>query len=276
MNYRYRATTGLELVLCACENELKMVLTNDEELVVSQSWVMAHRGTEILAPALQQMFTLTGWKIDNLRRIGCVCGPGSFTGIRLVLATAAALRRSTRAQLAALNYLQALATSVSMAEGLQYGHKIWVFTHARRGIVNACCFRSYGPVIPSYPLNEAVLLSSKEALYCIQHETCGEGRLVFVCGSALKREQELRAGLDELERGNICVQRPCVTSPSTEALRLLGRHGDYFPRDVEPMYLRPCDAVENLSACARKMGCDAEVSSRKFTRLIERSPQSSI
>ena len=95
-------STGLELVLNACEGELQIVLTDDERLVCAQTWNMVQRGTEILAPALRQIFELSGRKIANLRRIGCLRGPGSFTGIRLVLATAAALRRTTRAQLAAI------------------------------------------------------------------------------------------------------------------------------------------------------------------------------
>ena len=143
-------STGLELVLNACEGELQIVLTDDERLVCAQCWNMVQRGTEILAPALRQIFELSGRKLANLRRIGCLRGPGSFTGIRLVLATAAALRRTTRAQLASLDYLQALATTCAKQEQLLYGRKIWVLTHARRNLVHCCLHQCYGPVIPCY------------------------------------------------------------------------------------------------------------------------------
>ena len=38
-------STGLELVLNACEGELQIVLTDDERLVCAQSWNMVQRGT---------------------------------------------------------------------------------------------------------------------------------------------------------------------------------------------------------------------------------------
>ena len=85
-------STGLELVLCSCERELLCVLTDDEELVFSFVWALQDRASELLAPTLKQMFDLSGHSFSELRRIGCVRGPGSFTGIRLVLATAAAFR----------------------------------------------------------------------------------------------------------------------------------------------------------------------------------------
>ena len=99
MPARKRFSTGLELVLNACEGDLQIVLTDDEELVCAQNWAVANNGTEILAPAIRQIFALAGKRLADLKRIGCVRGPGGFTGIRLVLATAAALRRTTGAQL---------------------------------------------------------------------------------------------------------------------------------------------------------------------------------
>ena len=144
MPARKRFSTGLELVLNACEGDLQIVLTDDEELVCAQNWAVANNGTEILAPAVRQIFALAGKRLADLKRIGCVRGPGGFTGIRLVLATAAALRRTTGAQLAALDYLRALATTLAMQEQLLYGNRIWVLTHARRGLVHACCHMCSG------------------------------------------------------------------------------------------------------------------------------------
>ena len=89
-------STGLELILCSCERELYMVLTEDEKLICATVWALQDRATELLAPSLERMFALAGKNFSDLRRIGCVRGPGSFTGIRLVLATACG--RQTRAE----------------------------------------------------------------------------------------------------------------------------------------------------------------------------------
>ena len=163
-------STGLELVLCSCERELLCVLTDDEELVFSFVWALQDRASELLAPTLKQMFDLSGHSFSELRRIGCVRGPGSFTGIRLVLATAAALRRTTRAQLAALDYMQALATSLAMNEQLLFGRKIWIATHARRDLVHLAGYVSYGPVIPAICLEPVHLISPEGAYAPLQHQ----------------------------------------------------------------------------------------------------------
>ena len=105
--------TGLELILNAAEGVLQIVVTEDEAILCAQEWYRSERATEILAPALAELATSLGIRWSDLRRIACVRGPGSFTGIRLTLATAAALRRCGRAQLAGLDYMQALATTAS-------------------------------------------------------------------------------------------------------------------------------------------------------------------
>ena len=105
--------TGLELILNAAEGALQIVVTEDERLLCVQEWHKADRATEILAPALAEICKTLGISPAGFRRIACVRGPGSFTGIRLVLTTAAALRRVGQARLAGLDYMQALATSAN-------------------------------------------------------------------------------------------------------------------------------------------------------------------
>lgn len=144
--------TGLELILNAAEGVLQIVVTEDEAILCAQEWYRSERATEILAPALAELATSLGIRWSDLRRIACVRGPGSFTGIRLTLATAAALRRCGRAQLAGLDYMQALATTAVMRRGMLYGGHVWVLTHARRNLVHCQPFISYGPEIPAQPL----------------------------------------------------------------------------------------------------------------------------
>ena len=292
MPARKRFSTGLELVLNACEGDLQIVLTDDEELVCAQNWAVANNGTEILAPVIRQIFALAGKRLADLKRIGCVRGPGGFTGIRLVLATAAALRRTTGAQLAALDYLRALATTLAMQEQLLYGNRIWVLTHARRGLVHAltdgfvgqnlglvhaCCHMCYGPVIPAAAMRAVELATPEEVLEAVSLQAAdGKGR-VHVLGSGLVRNVGLRESLEDLaSRSGTLSVRADIIRPSVPALRLLGRHGDYFPEDVEPLYVRPCDAIENLPRLAEKMGCSASRSVSELDRMLHEEPHSAI
>lgn len=237
-------STGLELILNACEGALQIAVTDDERLLCYQEWLEPRRATEILAPALEQICKLTGISPVGFRRIGCFAGPGSFTGIRLVLATAAALRRTSQARLAQLDYLQALATSAVKWRGLLYPGKIRVITHARGDLVHFQEFCSFGPLIPAQPEREVELIPPAEALKRISDGPC------LVCGSALSRHPDLFA-LPETGKGPLGAPEatllPELIHPIPQALCLLARHGDYFPTDVEPRYVRGCDAVEHLA-----------------------------
>lgn len=258
-------TTGLELILNACEGALQIAVTDNEKPACFQEWFTPARATEILAPALEQICQRLGIAMSQFRRIGCFAGPGSFTGVRLVLATAAAIRRASHAQLASLDYLQALATSAVIERGLLYDGKVFVITHARRNLVHFQEFVSFGPQIPAQPVNEVSLIKPEEALAEIGKKEC------LVCGSGLPRHPELFAlpvtgqGPKGAEKAIILPQ---LVNPCLAALCLLARHGDYFPTDVDPKYVRGCDAVENL---VEREGSDAPVL-KKLEELLARNP----
>ena len=69
---------------------------------------------------------------------------------------------------------------------------------------------------------------------------------------------------------------PDLTSPDIAALCLLARHGDYFPQDLEPLYVRPCDAVENLPHLAGRQGLDADEAVSALGNMLARTPESEI
>lgn len=238
-------TTGLELILNACEGALQIAITDDEKPLCFQQWHASQRAAEILTPALAQMCDLLGIQPASFRRVGCFAGPGSFTGIRMVLATAAALRRAGNALLASLNYLQALATSAVQRRGSLYGTPVFALTHARQNLIHFQKFISFGPVIPAHPADPARLVSPAQALADLGAEPC------LVCGSALSRYPAIFAtpvtGQGPAQAPQ-AVLLPELIHPDLSALRLLARHGDYFPADIKPDYIRGCDAVENLIA----------------------------
>lgn len=282
-----RQGTGLELVLNACEGVLQLLVTDDENLLCAQEWHAVDRGAELLAPALEALCLALGVRLPDVRRIACVRGPGSFTGIRLVLATAAALRRVGQARLAGLDYMQALATSAVQRRGLLYGAPVWVLTHARRNLVHCQPFLSYGQQIPAQPLAAAELCPPVEALRRLR-DSAGlplpesvQGRRAWVCGSGLARNAGVFADVPGMRMIRIAPDAPVMAlpelrQPSVEALRLLARHGDYFDRDVEPLYVRPCDAVENLPQIAPRLGLDVAGTLAALDRKLARAPGSEI
>ena len=245
MNQPGELTTGRELILNAAESVLQIGVTVNEEPLCFEEWKLKQRGAEILAELLAELCRKLGFKSASFRRIACVSGPGSFTGIRLVLATAAAIRRVSGCQLAGIDYLRALATSAAIWRGLLYPGKIFILTHARRNQVHFCEFLSLGPVIPAAPLGNIELISPEEAIARIGDTPC------LVAGSGIGRNPDVFS-VPETGRGPSgapnAVLMPELVNPVFQALCLLARHGDYFPRDLEPNYVRQCDAVEHLAA----------------------------
>lgn len=260
--------TGWELILNAAEGALHIILTHDEELVCAQHWGRNDRATEILAPALADMARICGIRPRQLRRIACIRGPGSFTGIRLVLTTAAALRRTAPGlQLAGLDYLQALATSAAMERRLSYATPIMVLTHARRNLVHFQAYTSYGWSIPAQPAEAVRLCTPEDALERIVTDSAHS----VVCGSGLQRNPRL---LEQLAARPEILCLDQLRLPSVDALRLLARHGDYAHADLDPLYVRPCDAVETLPQLAQRMGRDALEARTELRRLLQRTPSS--
>lgn len=261
-------STGLELILNACESVLQIAVTENEKPLCFEEWFAAGRATEILAPALEHICKRLSINPGKFRRIGCFAGPGSFTGIRLVLTTAAAMRRTSHARLASLDYLQALATSAVKRRAWLYPGKVFVVTHARRDLVHFQEFISFGPAIPAQPQAEVELLEPSQVLARVHGQHC------LVCGSGLCRHADIFVlpDLGEIASGAETQFMPELANPDLSALCLLARHGDYFPTDVEPKYVRGCDAVENLLA---REGDDCEAVKR-LEAIITRKPESQI
>lgn len=261
-------STGLELILNACESVLQIAVTDNEKPLCFEEWFAAGKATEILAPALDEICRRLGIAPDRFRRIGCFAGPGSFTGIRLVLTTAAALRRTGNARLASLDYMQALATSAVKRRGWLYPGKVFVVTHARRELVHFQEFISFGPAIPAQPAAEVELLQPQTALGRIG------GQRALVCGSGLVRQAEIFA-LPPLVTDQSPPETqfmPELANPDLGALCLLARHGDYFPEDVEPRYVRGCDAIENLIDREGPEGASLQ----QLKEVLQRDPESRI
>jgi len=162
-------------------------------------------------------------------RIAVGLGPGTFTGLRIGVATARALAQATGAELVGVSTLRALAAAAEPAA--RPGAGVLAVIDARRGEVFAAGWRGGQPVIEPVALAPA----------CLARLVAGEGGAWLAVGDgALRFREDLeRAGCTVPDDGSAWhgVSARAVCRLALEAQEATARDL------VVPDYLRPPDAV---------------------------------
>ncbi len=239
----------------------------------TSAWYAPSQGAEMLTPALQDACARLRILPRHITHIACVHGPGSFTGLRLVLGTAAGISRSTGAGMASVGYLPLLAMkavqSVSMCEDFS-DHIFWVLTHARRGLVHMQGFTTPGtgqfpPTV--LPMSDILVLSLENACARIRESGCK----AFLSGSGISRNeafwQEQLPSLPPSRLMPVSFDQPCMDIFLAVAATL-----SYEQNDISPLYVRPCDAEENLTGIATSLGLvpqEAQAALQRLTGAIQ-------
>lgn len=183
------------------------------------------RHTTHLLEAIGECTELAGgWR--EIARIAVGVGPGSFTGLRIGIATARALAQANGAELAAIGSLQALWHGIER-DPAAAGHSPLPMIDARRG--QAFGLRSEGPD------GEAVLLDPAELA----------GMVAALPDPALAAGDGAVRFRSDLEAAGALVPPPEDTVHRISALDIcaLGARSDPVqPSDVEPHYIREPDA----------------------------------
>ena len=278
------------LVLNAAEGVIQFLLARQEAPehgpaaqltpLCFQGWHAPGQGAELLCPALENALALLRIPVATVQRIACVQGPGSFTGIRLALGTAAGLARATGATMAGLDYTVLLAHAAlrRVGAGSTVPAALLVTTHARRGLVHARLFTvagnaavAYGPV-QALSLEDAASAAKEAAASATTAATVSASAMtatttfmpnaatrqapphyVAVLGSGLTRNKEFW----EEVSGNAPEVRllpPWFDHPDEADLLHAAQSASYGSQDIEPVYVRPSDAEENLEGIAQKLG----------------------
>lgn len=95
-----------------------IVLSNDEDLIGEINLNIGLRHSSHLIPAIDELLKMTETRMEEIDVIAATIGPGSFTGIRVGLATAKALCFSLNRPFAPVISLDAIALKEEKAERL--------------------------------------------------------------------------------------------------------------------------------------------------------------
>jgi tRNA threonylcarbamoyladenosine biosynthesis protein TsaB len=129
-----------------------------EGVMTSEILSSDRRSSEELLPALGRLLEAAGLQLHDIGRIAVCTGPGSFTGLRVGLATAWGLSRGSGVEAEGVSTLEALAEA---ARGRDSSH-IGAALDAGRGDVIVASFDLTGP--RAEPLSPPERVSRAEAL----------------------------------------------------------------------------------------------------------------
>lgn len=246
----------LTLILNTAEKRVQFALCENGSMLCGEDWLAQRGGTELLAPALRDACTRLGVTPSAIRRIACVAGPGNFTGLRIGLTTASGLARAVNAKQAGLNYLQCLASNAPA----QPGEEVLTLTNARKGLAYVARFRVDENGLPQ-PEGRTFLLSLPPL-----PEGSPLGKPDFVIGSALTSNLAcLKEALPASTR--LLVKESAPALSSLVAMECSINWEEQDGSDIPPLYLRDCDAVENLDAIAKAQGRTPALAHLELERL---------
>ncbi len=245
-------------------------------LLVAQSWQIKSGGTELLSPALSMALIRLKRQAHEIERVAVVVGPGNFTGIRLGMVTAAGLARSCKfcgknrqgtqekALQAGLDYTHALAFSAHMQCRFSEETRVGVVTHARKNVVHYGFFViREGQVVQSAPCQE-LSFAAPDAPNGADAAVLPLAAADILLGSGLTGNREFFDSQSFRAR----VLPPLFNNPLPEALLALAEQTPYSLDDPKPLYVRECDAVENLPQISRTLGHDPAKSLAEYHRLM--------
>ncbi|MDO8737131.1 MAG: tRNA (adenosine(37)-N6)-threonylcarbamoyltransferase complex dimerization subunit type 1 TsaB [Thermoleophilia bacterium] len=125
--------------------EVLALALGDEEHVIAESGTEAGRShLEMLLPSAQELLSSAGMAITDMEAVVVGRGPGTFSGLRVGIATARALVQSLEIPLYGYSTLEAMAQEI--AAGVESRKASWILPmiDARRGQVFTQLFRKEG------------------------------------------------------------------------------------------------------------------------------------
>ena len=254
------ADSKITLVFNSAEARLQILCGQKGQLLFSKEIFSPRQGMQVLLPALMEGLERMSLSLNNIGKIACVRGPGSFTGLRLVLATALGLARSHGFGMAGIDYLPTLAADVCATTK----RDVWVVTHARRGQVHYqgfCGTAEDGLPIP-FTAPEAATLEQLAARIASRNASC------ILLGTGVQKNKEFFAA--ELPDATLLDER--FSHPRPELLLDIAATLEYSDEQIEPLYLRPCDAEENLDYIVSMKGVDPEDARNRLAKLTTTLP----
>ena len=202
-----------------------------DEMKVYSEFTAQNRNTHSasLMPMIEAALNAAGTEIKELGAVAAVTGPGSFTGVRIGVATAKGLAHGAGLPCIPVDALEALAVSAGNFDGI-----ICPIQDARAGQVYGAAFRREERLTGDAPMKLEEYLSTVETL--------GNRFLFIGDGVTVHREAISRRLGDKAE---FAPPFRCFLRPSAAGSIALSRGPETDYLGLQATYLRPPNAQKN-------------------------------
>lgn len=216
-----------------------VALLEDDRVVAEASYVAEGGRGGRLMPTVDEVLRQAGLSVGDLDAVSVSVGPGSFTGLRVGLATAKGLARGAGVSLVGVSTLEVLAEGYDVKEG-----SICALLDAYRGEVFAAMFRRNGGRLERLT---ADMVAVPEAV-----PLSGEGETHMIGNGAACYRERLKAVFGE--RVNVTGEGTSAVPMAVVVARLGMRRLTGVPgatqeqpnsTEVVPVYLRRAAAEVN-------------------------------
>lgn len=175
--------------------------------------------SQTLLPMIQSVLTDAKITVDQLDRIAVTVGPGSFTGIKIAVATAKGLAHKNKTPCAAISSLRAL------ADGIGFQGTVCAVEDARRSMLYNANFKDGKRLCEDRQISvESLIQEAEEPLLF-----CGDGAEIALNEALKQNKKAVAAAPDRMFIRAETVARLGDEAPEESLLS---------PEWLEPLYLR--------------------------------------
>ncbi len=246
------------LVLNAAEKQIQFIIANDEKLLYQYEYNSPKNGMDSLFSLLAKACEQIEINPNQISHLACVSGPGNFMGIRLtaLLTSVFFLCDKENKFQAGLDYLQCLALNI---EGKQ-DEIVKVLTNATKTGVHCAdySYNEHGLPIQITPLRLIDLPKNGK----IHDEFNQKPNYILGSGVELLGEHYKNMYPESNLLGNE------YNNPSLLSLYKMIKVANWTKQNISPIYLKKCDALENLDAISLKQGQNPEKAHKELDRLM--------
>ena len=235
-----RQTPHLTLALDT-STKLQAIGLLEDDLILERRVrrVRYNHGSSLLA-AVDGLLSAHGKTVADLSLIGVGMGPGSFTGLRVGMATAKGIARAAGVPIQGASTL----ASFALAPALATGEPVVAAVDAHRGQVYAGVYQWKGGALAT--LHPDAAWAPEELRVHI--EELAQGARPRVLAQSFGRYAPL-SDLGDIEGVHVLPERDAHSDPVGLALLAIQAHEAHGPADLhklEPNYVRPSDAELNF------------------------------